>query len=119
MKYSIAIFLFGLGLAGLVGGIMYPTYISEIFLGMLGPMLISILSILTIKHAYNKSPQLVTAMITKSFFIKMVIFAAYFILILNFYAFEPIPFVISFTCFFTLFYIIEAIFLQKLFQSRN
>ena len=49
----------------------------------------------------------------------MILFALYFIIILSFYTFEPIPFVISFTGFFILFYVIEAVFLQKLIQSKD
>jgi hypothetical protein len=117
MKFIISILIFGLGISGLVGGAIFPQYIKEIFLGMIAPLLVTIFSIIWIKKVYKVDPGKVTAIMTKSFFIKMVLFALYFLIILSFYAFEPIPFVISFTGFFILFYIIEAIFLQKLFQS--
>ena len=116
MKYIIAIILLGFGIAGLVSSIFYPQYVNEIFLGMVAPLLISIISIYFVKRGHSISSEKVTAILTKSFLIKMVLFALYFIIILNFYAFEPIPFVVSFTGFFILFYMIEAAFLQKLFQ---
>jgi len=117
MKFIISIVILGLGISGLVGSAVFPQYIKEIFIGMIVPLLVTIFSIMWIKKVFKTDPEKITATMTKSFFIKMVLFALYFIIILSFYAFEPNPFVISFTGFFILFYIIEAIFLQKLFQT--
>ena len=116
MKFIISIIILGLGISGLVGGAVFPQYYKEIFIGMIAPLLITLISIMWIKKVFKTNPAKVTATMTKSFFIKMVLFALYFIIILSFYAFNPSPFVISFTGFFILFYIIEAIFLKKLFQ---
>ncbi len=117
MKFIFAILILGLGIAGLIGGSIYQQYISEIFLGMLAPLLTSIISIIQINNLDKNDPQKITAAITKSFLFKMIFFAVYFIIILSIYDFEPIPFVVSFTGFFILFYVMEAVFLQKLFQS--
>ena len=119
MKFILSIIFIGLGIAGLIGGVFYNQYIYEIFLGMIAPLIVSTISIQISKNVFKKSPQKLTASLTKSFFMKMVFFAVYFIIILSFYAFEPIPFVVSFTSFFILFYFIEAVFLQKLIQSKN
>ena len=117
MKFVVSIIILGLGISGLVGSTFFPQYIVEIFIGMIAPLLVTIFSIVWIKNVFKTDPEKITATMTKSFFIKMVLFALYFITILSFYAFEPNPFVISFTGFFILFYIIEAIFLNKLFQT--
>ena len=119
MKYIFSIIALGLGISGIVSGILYPQYINEIFLGMVAPLLVTILSISFIKRTYFISPGKVTETITKSFLVKMILFGLYFVIILSFYTFESIPFVSSFTGFFILFYIIEAVFLQKLFQTGN
>lgn len=119
MKFIISILILGLGISGLVSGTVFPQYIKEIFIGMIAPLLVTIFSIAWIKHVSKADPGKITATMTKSFFIKMVLFTLYFIIILRFYTFETIPFVISFTGFFILFYIIEAIFLQKLFKSQK
>ncbi len=119
MKFIISIVILGLGISGLIVGTVFPQYSNEILLGMIAPLLVSIFSIQLVKRANSASPKKLTATLTKSFFIKMVLFTLYFIIILTFYAFEPIPFVISFTGFFILFYIIEAIFLQKLIQVKK
>ena len=119
MKYIISNLFLGLGIAGLISGILYQQYVNEIFLGMIAPLVVGIVSIQISKNVYQKSPEKLTTSLTKSFFIKMVLYALYFIVILSFYNFEPIPFVISFTGFFILFYVIEAVLLQKLIQSTN
>ena len=117
MKFIISIVIIGLGISGLLGGTIFPEYFIEIFLGMIAPLFVSVFSIIWINKVFKADPEKTTATMTKAFFIKMVLFALYFIIILSFYTFEPNPFVISFTGFFILFYIIEAIFLQKLFQT--
>lgn len=119
MKFILSITFLGFGIAGLMGGVLFDQYIYEIFLGMIAPLIVGTISIQLSKNVFKKSPQKLTASLTKSFFMKMIFFAAYFIIILSFYTFEPIPFVVSFTGFFILFYIIEAVFLQKLIQSNN
>ncbi len=117
MKFIISILILGLGISGLVGGAFFPNYFIEIFIGMIAPLTVTIFSIIWIKKVFKADPEKTTATMTRSFFIKMVLFALYFIIILSFYTFEPNPFIISFTGFFILFYIIEAVFLQKLFQT--
>jgi len=117
MKYILSIILLGFGISGLVGGTIYSQYLSEIFLGMIAPLLVTVISIIWINKVFKADPEKITATMTKSFFIKMVLIALYFIIIFSFYTFKPNPFVLSFTGFFILFYIIEAVFLQKLFQS--
>ncbi|MFC1784189.1 ATP synthase subunit I [Candidatus Neomarinimicrobiota bacterium] len=119
MKFVISILILGLGMSGLVGGTIFPQYIKEIFMGMIAPLLVTILSIMWINKVFKADPEKTTTTMTKSFFIKMVLYAIYFIIILSFYTFEPNPFVVSFMGFFILFYAIEAMFLHKLFQSRK
>ena len=109
--------LVGLGLAGLIGGTFYSNYFSEIFLGMVAPLLLSIVSILWSESSFKKSPQILTNTLIKTFIARAIFFALYFILIFTYYDFEQIPFIISFTSFFMIFYVIEALFLQKLIKS--
>ena len=119
MKFIISILILGFGISGLISGTIFPGYFTEILLGMIAPLLVTVISIIWINKVFKVDPEKTTATMTKAFFIKMVLFALYFIIILGFYTFEPNPFVISFTGFFILFYIIEAMFLQNLFQPRK
>jgi hypothetical protein len=106
--------LIGLGIFGLVGGTIYNNYTSEIFLGMAAPLLLSIVSIMWSESSFKKSPQHLTNTLVKSFIVRAIFLAVYFILIFTYYDFEQIPFIISFTGFFIIFYVIEALFIQKL-----
>lgn len=119
MKYIISIVLFGLGIAGLISGTVYPQYLSEIFIGMAAPLLVSIFSIQLNKSTFSKSPEKLTSTLIKSFIFKMIFFAIYLIMIITIYNFEPMAFIISFTSFFIVFYVIEALFLKNLIQSNN
>ena len=116
MKFILSIIILGFGISG-ISGAVFPQYFKEIIFGMSAPLFVTSISIIWIKKVYGSDPEKLTSTMTKSFFLKMVLFALYFIIILRFYAFKPSPFVISFTGFFILFYLIEAVFLQKLFQS--
>jgi len=119
MKYIISIILLGIGLAVLAGGFFLPQYKNEILIGMLAPLLVSIFSIYLNKSTFIRHPEKLTSTLIKSFIFKMVLYALFFIVVLSIYDFEPNPFIISFTGFFILFYVIEAVFLQKLIQSDN
>lgn len=119
MKFIVSIIILGFGISGLIGGTIFPEYFIEILFGMTAPLLVTVFSIIWINKVFKTDPKKTTSTMTKAFFIKMVLFALYFIIILSIYNFEPNPFVISFTSFFILFYIIEALFLQNLFQPRK
>jgi len=119
MKFILYMILIGLGISGLAGGTIYNNYISEIFLGMAAPLLLSIVSIMWSESSFKKSPQHLTNTLIKSFIVRAIFLALYFILIFTFYNFEPIPFIISFTSFFIIFYVIEALYLQKLTNSKR
>ena len=106
MKFIVYMVLIGLGIVGLVGGTLYNNYLSEIFLGMVAPLLLSIVSILWSDSSFKKSPQHLTNTLIKSFIMRAIFLALYFILIFAFYNFESIPFIISFTGFFIIFYVI-------------
>lgn len=119
MKFILYTILVGFGLAGILGGTFVSSYSNEIFLGMIAPLLLSIVSILWYETSVKKSPQQLTNTLIKTFIARAVFFALYFILIFTYYDFEQIPFIISFTSFFMIFYVIEALFLQKLIKSKN
>jgi len=75
MKFILYIVLIGLGLGGLVGGTLYNNYQSEIFLGMVAPLLLSIVSILWSESSFKKSPQHLTNTLIKSFIVRAIFLA--------------------------------------------
>lgn len=96
-----------------MGGIGYT---KEIFLGMIAPLIIGVISILLLAIAHQKSPEQVNKIMIKMFAGKMVFYALYFIYIFTFYTFNPMPFILSFVGYFITLHISEALFLRSIFN---
>jgi hypothetical protein len=54
-----------------------------------------------------------------AFFLKMVFFGGYVAIMLGIARFRPVPFVASFTGYFIGLYLIEALYLKRLFSERS
>lgn len=114
IQFLIFLGVFCLGTWGLiVGGIGYT---KEIFLGMIAPLIIGIMSIILLSIAHQKSSEKVNKIMIKLFAGKMVFYALYFIYIFTFYTFNPMPFILSFTGYFITLHISEALFLRSVFN---
>jgi hypothetical protein len=61
-----------------------------------------------------KRPEGLTALMIKAFAAKMVFFAGFITVLVSFGSVRPIPFVISFACYFIALHVTEAIGLRKL-----
>ena len=97
---------------------MVPKAVVEIFLGMLIPLLLGIGTIVLVKRTYQKDARRLTALLTKAFVGKMLLYGVYVAVIVGFYAFQPVPFAISFTVYFTGLHLAEALYLKTLFEGR-
>ncbi|MDA2924676.1 hypothetical protein MYX84_02925 [Acidobacteria bacterium AH-259-O06] len=95
-----------------------PGAAMEIFLGMLVPLLVGIATILMVERIYRKESQKLTSFMAKAFLAKMVLYAVYMTLIVGLYSFQPIPFVISFTVYFTGLHMAEALYFRTMFSTR-
>lgn len=118
IKFSIYISVFCLGTFGLIAGGM-EQYFKEIFLGMISPLVIGVLSIFYIDDIQKKSPEKLTNVILKMFVGKMIFYGAYFIFIFTFYTFTPVPFIISFSGYFITLHVCEALFLKSIITNRQ
>jgi hypothetical protein len=118
IKFSIYISVFCLGTFGLIAGGM-EQYFKEIFLGMISPLVIGVLSIFYIDGIQKKSPEKMTNVILKMFVGKMIFYGAYFIYVFTFYTFTPVPFIISFSGYFITLHVCEALFLKSIFTNRQ
>lgn len=115
IQFSILLVVFCLGTWGLIViGMM--DFAKEIFLGMIVPLIIGVLSILSISIVHKKSPEKVTNVMIKSFAVKMIIYGGYFICIFTFYTFNPMPFILSFSGYFITLHLGEALFLRSNFK---
>ena len=114
MKLIIYMFFFTLGSWGLAAGLFFPAFRWEMFLGMIAPLVIGLLTLFCEKKIYDRNPEDLTPFMLKAFAGKMIFYGAYFICIFTFYSFNPIPFIITFlACFITL-HTIEALFLKSI-----
>ncbi len=80
----------------------------EVLWGMLGPLAVAIGTWLAVERAKRQKP----------FAGKMVFFGAYVAVMLRVLRLRPAPFVISFTGFFIILYLMEALYLRRLFSGR-
>jgi uncharacterized membrane protein YdfJ with MMPL/SSD domain len=84
--------------------------------GMLGPLAGASGSWILVERTHRRSPQAVTAAMIGAFAFKVVFFGAYVAVMLLGFSLRPAPFVASFVSFFCGLYLIEALYLQRLFK---
>ena len=90
---------------------------TEIWLGMLAPLAVAVVTWTVIERIYRERPELLTSWMMKAFAGKLVFFGAYVGLAIGVLRVQPIPFIVSFTtCFITL-HLIEALCMKRLFVS--
>jgi len=117
MKLIIYMFFFTLGSWGLAAGLFFPAFRWEMFLGMIAPLVIGLLTLFCEKKIYDRNPADLTPFMLKAFAGKMIFYGAYFIYIFTFYTFNPMPFIISFICYFITLHISEALFFKSIFKQ--
>ena len=88
-----------------------------IFLGMIAPLVVTVASWLSIERAHRRDPRSVTGILMMGFVGKMVFFGGYVLAVLRFLGVRPMPFVASFTAYFIGLYVVEALYLKRLFNS--
>jgi hypothetical protein len=89
----------------------------DVALGMLGPLAVACGTWVLMERAYRRRPEQLTAVMIVAFAGKMVFFAAYVAIMIRGVAVRPVPFMASFTGFFIGLYVIEALYLKRLFAS--
>ena len=86
----------------------------ELWLGMLGPLIPAVASWVAMHRQYIRRPEGLTALMIKAFAAKVVFFAGYITVLVVTGLVQPIPFVISFACYFIALHVWEAIGLRRL-----
>lgn len=87
----------------------------EVMFGMLGPLAAATISLLLAQRIYQRRPEALTRLMIAAFAAKLVFFGAYVAIMLQMLMLTAMPFVISFTGYFIVLYLIEALFLKRLF----
>ena len=90
---------------------------TEVLLGMLGPLAVAGGSWVLAERTYRRNPERLTAVMVAAFIGKMIFFGAYVVVVLAVLSLRPVPFVVSFTGCFIACHVIEALCLRRLFAG--
>ena len=88
----------------------------DVLLWMAGPLLVVNGSWLLAERAYRRRPEGLTPVMIVSFAFKLVFVGAYFAVMIRILTPRLLPFVASFTGYFTGLYLMEALYLRRLFR---
>jgi hypothetical protein len=86
-------------------------------LGTIGPLVAACGSWMVIERTMKREPTQVTPMMMKLFAAKMLFFGLYLVLAVVRLGMPPVPFMVSFTMAFVTLYLMEAVYLQRLFAN--
>jgi hypothetical protein len=89
----------------------------ELFLGMIGPLVVAAVTWLLMERTYRQNPERLTALMVTAFGTKMLFFGVYVAIVLKVLSLAPIPFVVSFTMYFIALHLTEALCLRRLFAE--
>lgn len=108
--------------AGLLVGLMATSLLGmpvvlETTLGTLGPLVAACGSWIVIERTMKREPSQVTPMMLKLFAVKMLFFGAFVVSAVLGLHLRPVPFMVSFTSAFVVMYLLEALYLQRLFAA--
>lgn len=89
----------------------------EVMLGMFAPLLAASTSWMLAEGTWRRQPARLTAVMIAGFAGKLVFYGAYVAFMLSVLSLRPVPFVISFTAYFTALHLVEALALRRLFMD--
>ena len=99
-----------------VGVFVDPRARLEVLLGMLGPLLIASGSWVLTERTYRERPQALMSVMVAAFAFKLVFFGAYVAVMIRVVALRPVPFIASFTGYLAGLWLLEALYLRRLFK---
>ncbi len=91
----------------------------EILFGMLGPLVATTATWALVERIYRRRAEVLTTVMATAFAAKIVFFGAYITLAFRLLQVRPVPFVVSFTTYFIGLYLVEALYLRRLFSERH
>ena len=115
MLYTYTVILL-IGIAGIFSR-FFDSMISEIFLGLIGPVLVGFITIFYMIKYSNSRAIRFNKMLVRGFAIKFIFYGVFIITIFTVYSFKLVPFMCSFTVSFIGLHMMEAIVLKKI-QGR-
>ncbi len=103
--------------AGVVAAALVPGAALEVLLGMAGPVVVGVGSLVLMDRTYKRSPELLTRLMVRAFLAKLVVFGLYMTGAVSMLSLDAIWFAGSFTAAFVVLHLAEAIHLQRLFAG--
>ena len=95
-----------------------PSARVETLFGMVGPLFAASGSWVLTERTYRQRPQALTAMMILAFAFKVIFFAAYVVVMLRVMALRPVPFVLSLAGYLAGLYMMEGLYMRRLFRYR-
>ena len=114
-RFSFILIVFCFGSWSVFSWIIIKAYISELFLGMIVPLVIGLFTVTKIQSIFTSDPGELTSFMMKSFIGKLVIYGVYMMGIVTFSPFNERPFFISFMGYFITLHVLEAFFIRSVF----
>jgi hypothetical protein len=89
----------------------------DVLFGIVGPLVVAAGAWVLMERAYRRSPSQLTSVMVGAFAGKMLFFAAYVAIMIRAVSVHPVPFMVSFAGAFIGLYVIEALYLRRLFSG--
>ena len=89
----------------------------EVLFGMAGPLVSALGSWVAYERAHRSTPGRLTNVMIAALALKMLLFAGYFVVMLQGLNMRPVPFVVSFAAYFIALHAMEATFLRRLLMN--
>jgi hypothetical protein len=89
-------------------------FMPELLLGMAGPLVSAVGTWLVLERTQSAAPERLTGVMMAAFGVKVLLFAAYVVVILAVLGMRPRPFMLSFTGYYVGLHVAEALFLRRL-----
>jgi hypothetical protein len=86
-----------------------------VWFGMLGPLVVTVTSWLLADHWYRHRPERLTSVMMAAFAGKLVFFGLYVGLAIAMLGIQPVPFIVTFTGYYIVLHMLEALWLKRLF----
>jgi uncharacterized membrane protein YdfJ with MMPL/SSD domain len=90
----------------------------EILGGMAGPLVAVSMTWLLTERVHQRRPEALMSLMVGGFAVKIVFFGAYVAVMLRVLSLRPAPFIVSFTFYFIGLYLIEALYLRRLYLRQ-
>ena len=110
--------LSAVGIVAFLGDEATPDLRLAVWLGMLGPLVATLCAMVATNRVHRLNPAGLTGVMITAFVAKMVFFGGYVALVVKAGWVRPVPFAISFVCYFLVLHMIEAVRLRRLFSSN-